>query len=234
MRFFYAPKVEPVHILDPDESKHLVRVLRGQVGDVFDLVDGKGHRYQGILIAADKRSCALQTELVETAAQPRSPLTLVIAPTKATERFEWMLEKAMEYGVARIQPIWTERSERKVAKSDRWQRILISAMKQSQQLWLTELCEPLPWEKWLSEADASAGFIAHCEESPKRHFFEAVPVHQPAWIAIGPEGDFSPDEIAAAAQLGIQPVTLGPQRLRTETAGLAAIQMHQLAQLRRG
>ncbi len=231
MRFFYAPTVDAVHALNPDESKHLVRVLRGQVGDCVGLVDGKGHRYEGVLTEADKRRCVLSTKLVETQPAPAFPLTLVIAPTKSTDRFEWLLEKAMEYGVRKIQPVWTERSERKTEKAERWEKILVSALKQSQQLWLTELAPAVLWQEWLNAGEASAnqGFVAHCEPTEKQHLFDAIATTQPCWVAIGPEGDFTPSEIEAARSKGAVAVSLGEQRLRTETAGLAAIQMHALA-----
>ena len=231
MRLFYAPSVAPVHTLDSDESKHLVRVLRAAVGDSIGLVDGKGHRYEGVLTEADKRRCVVSTELVETQPAPEFPLTLVIAPTKSTDRFEWLLEKAMEYGVRKIQPVWTERSERKTEKAGRWEKILVSALKQSQQLWLTELAPAMAWQDWLhsEEARTSAGYIAHCEPGEKQHLFDAVPKTEPCWVAIGPEGDFTVPEIDAACAMGASAVSLGEQRLRTETAGLAAIQMHALA-----
>jgi len=229
MRVFYAPDVHPLHRLDEDESKHMVRVLRARPGDEFELVNGKGRRWRGVLIEADKRACTLRTELIEEADVPPSRLTLVVAPTKSTDRFEWLLEKAMEYGVSHIQPIWTHRSERKSAKSDRWNRILISALKQSRQVWLTQLNEPMNWSDWLDAAKDSPGFIAHCEPGEKPHFFDAVQGKSSCWIAIGPEGDFTPDEIVAAEEIGAQAVTLGNQRLRTETAALAAIQMFALA-----
>ena len=231
MRLFYAPNVNSVHTLDSDESKHLVRVLRAAVGDRIGLVDGKGHRYEGILTEADKRRCVVSTELVETQPAPEFPLTLVIAPTKSTDRFEWLLEKAMEYGVRKIQPVWTERSERKTEKAERWEKILISALKQSQQLWLTELAPAMAWQDWLhsEEARTSAGYIAHCEPGEKQHLFDAVSTTESCWVAIGPEGDFTVPEIDTACALGGSAVSLGDQRLRTETAGLAAIQMHALA-----
>ena len=231
MRLFFAPNVAPVHTLDSDESKHLVRVLRAAVGDRIGLVDGKGHRYEGILTEADKRRCVVSTELVETQPAPEFPLTLVIAPTKSTDRFEWLLEKAMEYGVRKIQPVWTERSERKTEKAGRWEKILVSALKQSQQLWLTELAPAMAWQDWLhsEEARTSAGYIAHCEPGEKQHLFDAVSTTESCWVAIGPEGDFTVPEIDAACALGVSAVSLGEQRLRTETAGLAAIQMHALA-----
>lgn len=231
MRYFYAPEVAPMHALDSDESKHLLRVLRAQVGDEVFVVDGQGNRYLGVLKEADKRRCLLETKLMESQPAPAGSLSLVIAPTKSTDRFEWLLEKAMEYGVERIQPVWTERSERKKEKTDRWHKILISALKQSQQLWLTELAPAMDWRDWLAseQARSAPGFIAHCEPSGKTHLFEAVPIGSPCWVAIGPEGDFSPAEIEAAKERGVTAVTLGEQRLRTETAGLAAIQMHALA-----
>ena len=232
MRFFYAPIVSPLHELDPNESKHLVRVLRAQVGDEVGLVDGKGNRYRGNLTQVDKRACLLETSLVESQPEPTHSLTLVIAPTKSTDRFEWLLEKAMEYGVRRVQPIWTARSERKKEKTDRWEKILVNALKQSQQLWLTELASAVSWEVWLASegAKGASGFIAHCEPAEKLHLFDAFPTDASSWVAIGPEGDFTTDEIALARSKGVQEVTLGDQRLRTETAGLAAIQMHALVQ----
>ena len=194
------------------------------------LVDGKGNRYRGCLTQVDKRACVLETTLVESQPEPAHALTLVIAPTKSTDRFEWLLEKAMEYGVRRIQPVWTDRSERKKEKTDRWEKILVNALKQSRQLWLTELAPAVPLGTWLGSEAAvhTPGFIAHCEPGEKPHLFEAFSSGEACWVAIGPEGDFSAEEIAAATAAGVQSVTLGSQRLRTETAGLAAIQMHAL------
>ncbi|MCH1585181.1 MAG: 16S rRNA (uracil(1498)-N(3))-methyltransferase, partial [Flavobacteriales bacterium] len=229
MRYFYAPEVHPLHALDSEESKHMARVLRAVVGDEFILIDGKGGRYHGTLSQVDKRQCLIETKFVERLPSPSTKLTLVISPTKSSDRFEWMLEKAMEYGVSRIQPVWTQRSERTKEKQERWQRILVSALKQSQQLWLTELKPAISWDDFLATAPG-AGFIAHCEEGAKDHLFEALKPATSCWVAIGPEGDFTAHEIAAAKQAGAKEVSLGDQRLRTETAGLAAIQMFALAQ----
>lgn len=228
MRFFYAKEINPIHLLGEDESKHMVRVLRANVGDIFQLTDGQGRLYDGVLTSSDKKKCVLQTKLVKEEPAPLSRLTLVIAPTKSTDRFEWLLEKAMEYGVYCIQPIWTERSERKSEKEDRWNRILISALKQSKQCWLTDLRPAVSWADWLDSCP-SRGYIAHCEDSEKEHWFDCAAQGQSSWIAIGPEGDFTSSEIEHAVSKGARPVSLGPQRLRTETAGLAAIQMHALA-----
>ncbi|MBO74787.1 MAG: 16S rRNA (uracil(1498)-N(3))-methyltransferase [Flavobacteriales bacterium] len=231
MRFFYAPNVDAVHFLDPSESKHVVRVLRAKIGDRIGLLDGRGNRYAGVLTQADKHCCVVETSLEESQPATEFPLTLVIAPTKSTDRFEWLLEKAMEYGVRKIQPVWTERSERKTEKSERWEKILVSALKQSKQLWLTELAPAVPWLDWLNsqEAKIGDGFVAHCESTEKTHLFDAVSTTAPCWVAIGPEGDFTAAEIDAALAKGALAVTLGEQRLRTETAGLAAIQVHALS-----
>ena len=207
----------------------MARVLRAVVGDEFILIDGKGGRYHGTLSQVDKRQCLIETKFVERLPSPSTKLTLVISPTKSSDRFEWMLEKAMEYGVSRIQPVWTQRSERTKEKQERWQRILFSALKQSQQLWLTELKPAISWDDFLATAPGT-GFIAHCEEGAKDHLFEALKPATSCWVAIGPEGDFTAHEIAAAKQAGAKEVSLGDQRLRTETAGLAAIQMFALAQ----
>ena len=230
MRFFYAPSVSPTHILDENESKHVVRVLRANEGDLVALTDGAGRLFQGKIEVLDKRQCVLETTLIQTS-PPASPhLTLVIAPTKSTDRFEWLLEKAMEFGIRTIQPIWTDRSERKQEKQDRWQRILISALKQSQQVWLTDLRPACTWDEWLKQAPLG-GFIAHCEPTVKPLLFHAISPGHDAWIAIGPEGDFTPKEIESALLHGAQAVSLGNQRLRSETAGLSVIQTFQLAQL---
>lgn len=207
----------------------MLRVLRAEVGDEFHLIDGQGGLYKGLLIQANKRECVLETSLVRREAKPDVEFTLAIAPTKSSDRFEWMLEKAMEYGVSQIQPVWTQRTERSKEKGDRWNRILISALKQSQQLWLTDLRPAVPWSEFLSSVQGS-GYIAHCEEGAKKHLYDALQPQKASWVAIGPEGDFTPDEIEAAIRSGATEVTLGPQRLRTETAGLAAIQMFSLSQ----
>ena len=228
MRFFFASQINDPHVLDADETKHVARVLRAKEGDLLALTDGVGRIYEGKIERLEKRSCVLKTRLLETHTAPSPALTLVIAPTKSTDRFEWFLEKAMEMGVRTIQPVWTERSERRLEKTDRWRRVLISALKQSQQAWLVDLRPACSWESWISDAP-SAGFIAHCEEGERHPLFQAVVPGQDAWIAIGPEGDFTPTEIQSALDHGAEAISLGENRLRTETAGLVAIQTFLLA-----
>lgn len=229
MRFFFASKINELHVLDADEAKHVARVLRAKVGDLLALTEGNGRIYEGEIQSLDKRSCVLKTRLIETRLPASPALTLVIAPTKSTDRFEWFLEKAMEMGVRAIQPVWTDRSERRLEKTDRWNRVLIAALKQSQQAWLVDLRPACSWDSWLANAP-SAGFIAHCDKGERRSLFKAIVPQEDAWIAIGPEGDFTPAEIKLALDCGAEAVSLGDNRLRTETAGLVAIQTFLLAQ----
>jgi len=143
------------------------------------------------------------------------------------------LEKATELGVSAVQPVWTARSERRMEKSDRWERILVAAMKQSRQSHLPDLRPAVPFAAWCGSPEASAlsGYIAHCMPGPKPHLLAAARAAGPAasWVAIGPEGDFTPDEVAAAVGAGAVAVSLGDTRLRTETAGVAAVHAFRLA-----
>ena len=236
MRFFYAPEVStPFHELDAEETRHVVKVLRAQVGDAFMLTNGRGAVYEGVIHQLDKRTCILQTKWVREDAPSSRPLQLLVAPTKATDRFEWMLEKAMELGVEGIWPLVTTRSERTREKPDRWMRILVAALKQSQQTRLPELHPMMPWSDALAAQGQRRGFIAHClpalGDSGKPHLLHAAAGPLGAWVAIGPEGDFTPEEIREALALGAQEVTLGEHRLRTETAGVAAVHSFHLAAL---
>lgn len=231
MRFFYAPEIFSTHWLEGDEAKHVARVLRARVGDTVALTNGRGSIYNGAIASMDKRRCMLTTDLIESVPLPSPALTLVVAPTKSTDRFEWLLEKATELGISQIQPVWTERSERKQGKSERWNRILIAALKQSQQAWLPELHDPVDWREWVASCDLEAGFMAHCADGEKMPLIRAISPGKSCWIAIGPEGDFSEAEIDHARKLGVREVSLGPNRLRTETAGIAAVHTFQLAQL---
>ncbi|MGB1074646.1 MAG: RsmE family RNA methyltransferase [Flavobacteriales bacterium] len=236
MRFFYAPHVEqPIHVLDAQEAKHLSRVLRARSGDQVVITDGVGGCFEGAIQSLDKRECTMAIEKASFVPEPQPRLMLVVAPTKSSDRWEWLLEKATEMGISDIQPVWTHRSERKSLKMERCQRVLISALKQSQRHWLPRLRDPMSWLEFLSSplaVDFDGRYIAHCEpDADKVHLVNALVPGRDTWVAIGPEGDFVSDEIQAARALGAMPVTLGDARLRTETAGMAAVQMMQLAQL---
>lgn len=235
MRRFYAPGVTTgPHQLGAEEARHLGQVLRAKPGDAVELADGQGAIFPAEVVSVGKREALLQVGAPACFPKPSPGLTLWVAPTKHTDRFEWFLEKACECGVTRIQPIWTARSERRVEKHGRWQRTLAEAMKQSRRAWLPELLPAVDLGRALADLDAlkeDAPWLglAHCPvpEHPewvRQSIQSALPRQRDALIAIGPEGDFSPSEIALFADAGFVPVTFGEHRLRTETAALYAVQ----------
>jgi 16S rRNA (uracil1498-N3)-methyltransferase len=242
VRQFYVPNAVPGRLdLSREESRHLAKVLRARVGDRVELVNGRGATFAAELLDVSPSRCQLMVEPpVQT--QAASPeLTIVIAPTKKTDRLEWFLEKACEIGVTRIQPIWTRRSERRVEKPERWNRVLVEAMKQCQDSWLPLLEPALDFPSFLEKystddfGDAFRAF-AHCPVNghptlERSEFWKHLQPQKDAIICIGPEGDFTPEEIQQAVEAGWKPVTFGPRRLRTETAALYAVQAFQIKQL---
>ena len=231
MRRFYAPNIQPgPHTLGPDEARHLVQVLRARLGDSVELADGRGAVFPAEVVSMGKREALLMVGAPECHPEPTPHLTLLVAPTKHTDRFEWFLEKACECGVSRIQPIWTARSERKVEKYERWHRTLVEAMKQSRRAWLPELAPAAPLQTALEALEEGVWRgLAHCPvpehpEWERQSIVQALPKGKGAVIAIGPEGDFSPEEIERFGASGFTPVTMGEHRLRTETAAIYAVQ----------
>ena len=239
MRRFYAPNVAPCpHQLGPEEARHLGQVLRARPGDAVELADGRGAIFPAEVVSVGKREALLQVGVPSCFPEPKPALTLWVAPTKHTDRFEWFLEKACECGVARIQPIWTARSERRIEKRDRWVRTLTEAMKQSRRAWLPELLPAIELNEALEGLSAAEGEgpwlgLAHCPvpghpDWSRQSMTEALPRQRDALIAIGPEGDFDPEEIQHFGTAGFTPVTFGEHRLRTETAALYAVQAFQI------
>ena len=235
MRRFYVSDIAPgQHALVGEEAKHLGQVLRAKPGDRVELADGRGAIFPAVVMSVAKREALLDVGIPECFVEPSPKLTLWVAPTKHTDRFEWFLEKACECGVSVIQPIWTQRSERRIEKRDRWQRTLAEAMKQSRRAWLPELRPALDLVTATKElpstgADGPWKGLAHCPvpEHPdwtRMSLSAAMPKGRDVLLAIGPEGDFSPPEIEGFARAGFTPVTLGEHRLRTETAALYAVQ----------
>ncbi len=229
MQLFYAPDiVPPHHTLSEEESKHCVRVLRLGVGDELHLTDGRGNLYRCRVSDPNPKRCAV--EVVETFAEygkmPYS-ITLAVAPTKNIERFEWFLEKATEVGVTRIVPVECDHSERRIIKYDRELRVITSAVKQSLKAYHPILDELTPLRRLIAAPFDGSKFIAHCEDNASERLYLASEIrkNENILILIGPEGDFSPEEINFALENGFRPVTLGPQRLRTETAAVAAAMM---------
>lgn len=226
MQLFYDPDLAAgPHSLSEEEARHAVRVLRKRSGDRLDLVDGRGGWYSATITAAGKRDCLLDvTEQRREARRAPHHLTLLVAPTKSIDRFEWILEKATEIGVDRIVPILTEHSERQRLREDRLEKVLQSAMKQSQRAWLPELGGLQSWQEALEALPKETDrFLAYLGEEAAPLLRDVVRPGRPTVVAIGPEGGFSPSEAQAAAATGFRFVSLGPHRLRTETAAVTAV-----------
>jgi 16S rRNA (uracil1498-N3)-methyltransferase len=226
MNIFYAPEVViPEITLSPEESAHCVRVLRLGAGEKVQVIDGNGGYYNAVITIPDAKHCRLTvTETIKNQPQRNFSVHIAIAPTKNMERFEWFIEKSVEIGIDTITPLLCHHSERRVLKTDRLERLIISTMKQA-----IIPCHPVLHEltgfkefvgqKAGNEADR---FIAHCEETDRKELSNACRPGKNTIVLIGPEGDFSTDEIKLALRHQFVPVTLGSNRLRTETAGVVA------------
>ena len=224
MHLFYDPSVKGhYHTLDQHESAHCVRVLRLKENDIIFLTDGEGHLHKSKIISANPKKCELQ--VIETLKDyNKSPyyLHIAIAPTKNIDRFEWFLEKSTEIGIDEITPIICEHSERRIIKHERLNKVISSAMKQSLKAYLPKLNEQTNMRDFLKKADNGLNFLANCQEDPANHLFKNCQKGARTTILIGPEGDFSDEEIASAIQAGYKNISLGTARLRTETAGIVA------------
>lgn len=221
---FYAPHIESGFArLDEEESRHLLTVLRRQPGDRLRLTDGRGHFYAAELTEVGKKHALARILEQETPVSGRrGRLHLAIAPTKQMERYEWMLEKTTELGVDEITPLLCKRSERDTVRTDRLEKILVSAMKQSLRARLPQLHPLTPFHQLVKSATAPQRLIAWCSPDPLPHLKSVLHEGQDALVLIGPEGDFTPEEVALATQHGFTGVGLGSARLRTETAGVLA------------
>jgi 16S rRNA (uracil1498-N3)-methyltransferase len=208
-------------ILDEDTSKH-IHVLRMQKGEEVLLTDGKGKKAKAIITDDNRKKCTVEISSMQTAEKGGTHVAIGISLIKNISRFEWFLEKATEIGVSEIIPLICTRTEKEKFRYDRMQNILISAMLQSQQCWLPVLHQPTEFEKAI-QSHFEKKFIAHCEETSKASL-PAPSFNSPAsqLILIGPEGDFSSEEIESALKNNFIPVSLGNTRLRTETAGIVA------------
>ena len=207
---------------DKDESRHIVKVLRKNVGDTLHITNGKGWLFEAELTLAGMKHCSVTiTSKVVQAKRPFN-LHLAVAPTKMNDRYEWFLEKATEIGVETITPLICDHSERKIIKIERFEKIIQSAIKQSKQCYLPKLNKPIAFKDFISQDFTNQKFIAHCEETDKKTLKSQLQKHKDCIILIGPEGDFSVKEIEMALQHNFIPVTLGKTRLRTETAAIAA------------
>ena len=225
MQLFYNPQISESTIdftFDKEESKHIVKVLRKKDGDILFVTNGLGFLFKTQIVIAIDTKCTVKIVGFEKDPTPKFHLHLAVAPTKMNDRFEWFLEKATEIGISEITPIICDHSERKQVKIDRFDKIITSSMKQSNQYFLPKLNEPIAYKDFLKKQHEGLLFIAHCEETNKKLLKELLQPNRNITILIGPEGDFSNKEIQSAIAKKFVPVSLGNTRLRTETAAIVA------------
>lgn len=230
MHRFYCPDIDTTRTLNEEESRHCVRVLRLAEGDSIEVVDGRGNLHECRITLAHQKHCAV--DIVDTRhEQPHwgHQLVLGVAPTKHLDRMEWMVEKCVEMGVDRIVPLRCKNSERTELKADRLRKIAVAAMKQSLKATLPDIDDMTPLGNLLSAPWNGDRFMAYCDAELPLEQRNILPKRCQAgrdvMVLIGPEGDFSPDEVETAMKAGFEPVTLGKSRLRTETAAVMACAM---------
>ena len=222
MSIFYKKNTQSgKNILSEEESKHCALVLRHQQGDEITVFDGVGGKHQAMLTKIAKRAC--EFEIIETITLPQKPFNihLGIAPTKNMDRMEWMVEKLCEMGVDEVSFIKTQHSERKQLRLDRLEKKAISAMKQSGNPFLLQLNDLVDFDSFISSEQRDIKLIAHVDPSHS-YISKKLQKDRPVSILIGPEGDFSSEEVENATKAGFEMVSLGTNTLRTETAGLVA------------
>lgn len=225
MQLFYSPDItenSSQFTFNREESKHIVKVLRKNIGDTLHITNGNGWLFTAEIAIPNINKC--NAIIVSKTLQPKRNynLHLAVAPTKMNDRYEWFLEKATEIGIDSITPIICDHSERKIIKPERFERILQSAMKQSLSCYLPKLNEAISFQDFVKQDFNNELFIAHCEETNKKSLKEQLQPKTDITILIGPEGDFSVKEITQALENNFTPVTLGKTRLRTETAAIVA------------
>jgi len=233
MILFYSPEIIDKQLLPKEEAQHCLKVLRMCAGDYIHLTDGKGNFYKAEISEANPANC--QLHIIETLPQERhwkSSIEIALAPPKHPERTEWFAEKATELGIDKISFLNCRFSERKEIKTERIKRVMIAAMKQSLKAHLPELEEMTDFKKFINKNFEGQKFIAHCYPDEKPLLSHQYHAHNNALVLIGPEGDFSKEEVELATKQGFIPVSLGESRLRTETAALTACQiLHVVNQL---
>ncbi|MEI6816587.1 MAG: 16S rRNA (uracil(1498)-N(3))-methyltransferase [Bacteroidota bacterium] len=223
MHIVYAPDIHAdTYLLSKEESYHCIKVLRLRIDDKIQLMDGMGNFFSGIIIDNDPRECGIK--IMETHKEPERAfkLHIAMAPTKNIDRFEWFLEKATEIGIDEITPIVCAHSERKIILLDRLEKISIAAIKQSVKATLPKINPMITFKELMKSSTETQKFITNCQENQENHLMKKYLKGNDCMIIIGPEGDFSPDELTMAMKNGFESVSLGKYRLRTETAGMVA------------
>ena len=231
MQLFYNSELDETTTtfkFSKDESRHIVKVLRKTTGDLLMITNGKGWVFEAEVGIPNPNKCVVN--VLKSSFETPKPYTihLVVAPTKMNDRYEWFLEKATEIGVDKITPIICQNSERKTIKAERFNKIIQAAMKQSLHSYLPTLEPTINFSDFIKTPQEGATFIAHCEDEEKLRLKDQIEAKKSITILIGPEGDFSPNEIESALKHQYSPVSLGASRLRTETAGVVACHTIQL------
>ena len=225
MQLFYNTEIDEStesFSFDKEESRHIIKVLRKKDSDILHVTNGLGLLFETQITLASDNKCIVQVLSIKKTDEPKFRLHLAVAPTKMNDRFEWFLEKATEIGIQEITPIICDRSERKVINLERFEKIILSAMKQSNETYLPKLNEAISFKEFIKQKNEGLQLIAHCEETDKKSLKDILQPYESVTMLIGPEGDFSEKEIALALENNYQPVTLGNTRLRTETAAIVA------------
>ncbi|MEM9867215.1 MAG: 16S rRNA (uracil(1498)-N(3))-methyltransferase [Bacteroidota bacterium] len=225
MQLFYSPNIHKdtdTFSFSSEESRHILKVLRKKEGDLLQITNGKGFLFEAEIIVANPRACQVAIGRTSQSTPKAYTTHLAVAPTKLNDRYAFFLEKATEIGLDEITPVICERSERKTLKLERMERILQAAMKQSLQTFLPKLNAPVPFTDFVERERTTLKFIAHCANDEKKQLIQDIPPKKDIVVLIGPEGDFSPSEIHKAGSKGYLPLSLGTNRLRTETAALMA------------
>lgn len=225
MQLFYSPTITEateIFSFDKEESKHIIKVLRKKDTDILHVTNGLGYLFTTEITLASDSKCTVKIISFEKAPLSKFRLHLAVAPTKMNDRFEWFLEKATEIGIHEITPIICDHSERKVINIERFDKILLAAMKQSNEVYLPKLNNAVTFKEFINLKQEGLKMIAHCEETDKKSLKSVLKPNQELTIIIGPEGDFSEKEIALALNNDFIPVSLGNTRLRTETAAIVA------------
>lgn len=225
MQLFYNPNITEAtetFSFDKEESKHIIKVLRKKDTDILFVTNGLGFLFKTEITLASDSKCTVKIISFEKAPPSKFHLHLAVAPTKMNDRYEWFLEKATEIGIHEITPIICDHSERKGINNERFEKILLAAMKQSNELFLPKLNEAITFKEFIKLENRGLKLIAHCEETDKKTLKSILKPNEDVTLLIGPEGDFSEKEIALALENDFTAVSLGNTRLRTETAAIVA------------
>jgi 16S rRNA (uracil1498-N3)-methyltransferase len=225
MQLFYNPEINEATTqfsFSKEESKHIIKVLRKKIGDTMHITNGNGWLFSAEIVSDNIKKCVAEIASKQFQEKPKYHLHMAVAPTKMNDRYEWFLEKATEIGIQEITPVFCDHSERKQIKPERFDKILQSAMKQSLSCYLPKLNEAITLKDFVKQEFTGELFIAHCEDTNRKSLKQVLNPKTDITILIGPEGDFSSNEIKIAINNKFIPVTLGETRLRTETAAIVA------------